>query len=438
MKIKKSFSFLLIFCILFPITSCSTNIIRPITEDTEITLWTYPVGDWGNEAVVNELVRDFTEVNPEITVKTKFLDYKSGDKEVEEAIRLGKAPNLILEGPERLVADWGRRGLMEDLADLYTDASKDIYENVVFACRSSDGKFYEYPLCMATHCMAINKRIFEETNALQYVNLSNYTWTTKDFLKAVETIYRHGYKDVLKIYCKSKSGDQGSRALVNNLYDGTYTDDEHRSYTIDSSKNIAALSALDSCQGISIDSDLSSSDEIDRFRKGKLAISICWSPSLHNDTTFGQAGKTVSGDEIIPMHFPSPNGSSKLVGGIWGFGIFKNDDKNKIKASKMFIDYMANDEKGARNAVRISRFFPVHKGLTDVYVNTEISSTMDLFSKHFMLNMGDYYQITPGWTKVRSLWKTALQSISKGDNIRKTLRDCNSKANSIAKESNSK
>ena len=267
MKIKKSFSFILIFCILLPITSCSTNIIRPITEDTEITLWTYPVGDWGNEAVVNELVRDFTEVNPEITVKTKFLDYKSGDKEVEEAIRSGKAPNLILEGPERLVADWGRRGLMEDLADLYTDASKDIYENVVFACRSSDGKFYEYPLCMATHCMAINKRIFEETNALQYVNLSNYTWTTKDFLKAVETIYRHGHKDVLKIYCKSKSGDQGSRALVNNLYDGTYTDDEHRSYTIDSSKNIAALSALYYCHGISIDSDLSSIDEIDRFRK---------------------------------------------------------------------------------------------------------------------------------------------------------------------------
>ena len=56
MKIKKLFSFLLIFCILFPITSCSTNIIRPITEDTEITLWTYPVGDWGNESAENELV----------------------------------------------------------------------------------------------------------------------------------------------------------------------------------------------------------------------------------------------------------------------------------------------------------------------------------------------------------------------------------------------
>ena len=63
---------------------------------------------------------------------------------------------------------------------------------------------------------------------------------------------------------------------------------------------------------------------------------------------------------------------------------------------------------------------------------------MDLFSKHFMLNMGDYYQVTPGWAKVRSLWKVALQSISKGEDIRKTLRDCNSKANSIAKEPSSK
>ena len=438
MKIKKLFSFLLIFCILFSISACSTNIIRPITEDTEITLWTYPVGDWGNEAAVNELVRDFTEANPEITIKTKFLDYINGDKEVEEAIRSGKTPNLILEGPERLVADWGRRGLMEDLSDMYTDASKDIYENVVLACHSNGGKFYEYPLCMATHCMAINKRIFEEANALQYVNLSNYTWTTKDFFKAVEAIYRHGYKDVLNIYCKSQSGDQGSRALVNNLYDGTYTDDDHRLYTIDSSKNIDALSSLDSCQGISIDSDLSSSDEIDKFRKGELAISICWSPSLQNDNTLGQAGKTVSGDEIIPVQFPSPNGYSKLAGGIWGFGIFKNDDENKIKASKMFIDYMANDEKGVRNAVRTSRFFPVHKELTDVYADTEICSTMDLFSKHFMLSMGDYYQVTPGWAEVRHLWTSALQSIAKGEDVREALKDCNSKANKIAKRVNPK
>ena len=59
---------------------------------------------------------------------------------------------------------------------------------------------------------------------------------------------------------------------------------------------------------------------------------------------------------------------------------------------------------------------------------------MDLFSKHFMLSMGDYYQVTPGWAEVRPLWQTALQSIAKGEDIKKVLMRCNSKANKIAKE----
>ena len=67
MKIKKLFSFLLIFCFLIPITACSTNVIRPITEDTEITLWTYPIGDWGNEKAVNKLISNFIAINPEIS-----------------------------------------------------------------------------------------------------------------------------------------------------------------------------------------------------------------------------------------------------------------------------------------------------------------------------------------------------------------------------------
>ena len=173
MKIKKLFCFLIISCLILPITSCSNNVPRLLLEDAEITLWTYPIGDWGNKTVVNILIKNFNEVHPDISVKVKYLDYTSGDNEVEEAVKSGKTPDIILEGPERLVANWGRRGLMVDLSDLYTDDSKDIYENVAVACRTFDGKYYEYQLCMATHCMAINKRIFEEADALKYLNLTN-------------------------------------------------------------------------------------------------------------------------------------------------------------------------------------------------------------------------------------------------------------------------
>lgn len=432
MKFKGLFSSLLVLCVCLNLTACSYNVARPLIDDTEITLWTYPIGDWGNKDSVEKLLKDFAELHPEIFVKVKYLDYKYGDKEIAAAIKTDNAPDIVLEGPERLVANWGNRGLMVDLSDMYGDSSRDIYENVVAACRANDGKYYEYPLCMATHCMAINKSIFEKADALQYLNLSNYTWTTENFFKAVDAISRSGQKDVLNIYCNGQSGDQGSRALVNNLYDGSFTDNTHQHYTIDSTKNVAAVSALISRKGISITPDLTSSDEIEKFRKGKLAMSICWNPSPHNDKSVSPAGKTVNGDEIIPMHFPSPNGSSKLVGGIWGFGIFNNKNDNKIKASKIFIDYMANHKDGVRNAVKTSHFFPVHKEVTGIYDGTAISNSMNIFSKYFMLSMGDYYQVTPGWAEVRPLWWNALKDIANGKDIKQSLTKCNNKANKIA------
>ena len=438
MKTKTLFGSFVIFCILILVTACTSNVARPVMEDTEISLWTYPIGDWGNKKVVNGLIKKFNEIHPEISVQVKFLDYRYGDKEVNAAVKAGKTPDVIIEGPERLVANWGRRGLMSDLSDMYTDASKDIYENITSACRSNDGKYYEYPLSMATHCMAINKRIFEEADALKYINLSNYTWTTVNFFKAVDAIYKSGHKKVLSIYCNGQSGDQGSRALINNLYNGSFTDKEHQSYTIDSTNNIAAITALISRKGISIAPDLNSVEEIDKFRRGELAMSICWNPSPHNDKSVSRAGKTIAGDEIIPMHFPSPDGSSKLVGGIWGFGIFDSKNENKIKAAKIFIDYMANDPDGVRAAVKASHFFPVHKEITDIYSDTEIGETMDLFSKNFMLSMGDYYQVTPGWAEVRPLWWKALQDIANGKDIRETLTRCNNKANEIAHKTGSK
>ena len=67
-----------------------------------------------------------------------------------------------MEGPERLVANWGAKGLMVDLSDLWTDDQKaDISASVEAACKDSSGAYYEFPLCMTAHCMAINKTVFE-------------------------------------------------------------------------------------------------------------------------------------------------------------------------------------------------------------------------------------------------------------------------------------
>ncbi len=64
---------------------------------------------------------DFNAKYPDIHVTVEYLDYTNGDDQVNTAIEGGSAPDLVMEGPERLVANWGAKGVMAPLNDLWTD-----------------------------------------------------------------------------------------------------------------------------------------------------------------------------------------------------------------------------------------------------------------------------------------------------------------------------
>lgn len=402
-------------------------------ESTSITLWTYPIGNWGDSATVDSLVASFNEAHPEISVTVEYLDYTNGDDQVNTAIEGGQAPDLVMEGPERLVANWGAKGYMVDLSELFEgDAASDIYDSVKAACQASDGAYYEYPLCMVAHCMAINETIFEAADAMQYVDTETHTWTTENFFKAVQAIYDSGHTDVVAVYCNGQGGDQGTRALINNLYSGTFTNPEHTEYTANSEENIKALEELAAQDGVNFDASLVGGDEITLFRNGTLAMSLCWNAAQQTNTDTAEAGKTINGDNIIPMLFPSDDGATELAGGIWGFGIFDNGDDAKIAAAKTFIDFICNDESQAVESVKASTYFPVHQNLTGVYDGTEIADTMAMFTEYFMPSMGDYYQVVPGWATARTEWWNMLQRIGTGGDVATEVETFVTNANAAA------
>ena len=232
----------------------------------DITLWTYPVGNWGDSATVDALIANFNEAYPDINVTVEYLDYQNGDDKVNTAIEGGQAPDIVLEGPERLVANWGAKGKMVDLGDLWTNEAKEaIYPSVEAACKNNEGVYYEYPLCMTAHTMAINRDIFEAADALQYLDEETHTWTTENFIKAVQAVYDSGQTNVGAVYCNGQGGDQGTRALINNMYGGTFTNPEHTEYTVDSEENIKALEQLASMDGINFDPSIAGGDEINLF-----------------------------------------------------------------------------------------------------------------------------------------------------------------------------
>jgi multiple sugar transport system substrate-binding protein len=367
----------------------------------EISLWTYPIGKWVDEATVAELIADFNAVYPHITVKVEYLDYTNGDDKVNTAIEGNQAPDIIMEGPERLIANWGAKGLLVDLKDLVPAGT---YESVAATCTSANGEMYELPVCMITHCMAINRDVFEAAGALQYLNEETRTWNSvEDFFKAVQAVYDAGYEYVGTVYCGGQGGDQGTRALVTNLGGGTYANADHTAYTYASEENATALAKLYAQDGINFDPSIVAGDEITQFVNGTFQMAFCWNISQEVNNA------DALGFDVLPMAFPSDSTPS-LQGGIWGFGVFNNGSDARIEAAKTFIKFMTESDEQYFKAVAASTFAPCR----DLANSAELNALLP----EYMLvapMMGDYYQITTNWTQARTEWWNMLQRVANTD-----------------------
>ena len=170
---------------------------------------------------------------------------------------------------------------------------------------------------MVAHCMAINQNMFEAADAMQYLDAETHTWTTENFLKAVQAVYDSGQQNVGAIYCSGQGGDQGTRALINNLYSGTFTDAEHTKYTADSDVNIKALETLYAQDGINFDASINGGEEITLFRNGTLAMSFCWNAAQQTNTMMAQAcaNKRASGPTLVPKQRQCSSRHNKQ----WGY-----------------------------------------------------------------------------------------------------------------------
>ena len=403
-------------------------------DGTTIAAWIYPVGGWQDEKAVQPLIDEFTAATG-IKVNLEWLAYADGDDKVNAAITGGNAPDLVMEGPERLVANWGANGHMVDLKDMLDDTDKkEIQESVLASCTAPDGAVYEYPLVMTAHCMAVNLDAFKEAGADQYLNLETRTWTTDDFLKAVDALYAKYGSTVGAVFCKGQGGDQGTRVLVNNLYGGTFTDAAHTKYTWDDPKNIEALQKLKDTNGIEFDASLEGSNEIKLFYQGILKMAFCWNiaQQLNPNTANTGEGLTQNGEEIAFMSFPSQDGNSKLQGGIWGFGIFDNGDQARIDAAKQFIKFMC-DSAHTVDAVQAARYFAVRNSAegTDLSTIWADNAIMNEYTK-LMPFLGDYYQVTTGWAGARTEWWNMLQEVGAGNDIAQSVANHVAAANTAA------
>ncbi len=380
----------------------------------ELNLWSFNIGGFTDAAAWEPIVAAFNEANPDITVTVTPINYQDGDQKLTTAISSNSAPDIIFEGPERIVGNYAREGLMVDLSDLWTAGGSDIAEGIS-SVSQLDGTYYMYPLSVAAHCMAINYEAFEAAGALQYIDEETRTWTTDDFVAACEALKAAMDAGTISmaetgiIYCGAQGGDQGTRALVNNLYSDYFVTDDGSSYNINSENNVKALTLLqdmvnDGTMGVS--ASYAAAEELQAFANGTCAMTFCWNYS--NYTQYAEQAQFTP----FAMAFPSDDGVPELeMAGPYGLCVFDTGDQARIDAAKAFVDFVCNDATYGVEAVKTTTFFPVHADWGDIYADAEDADIRAPFAQ-MSDYLGRYYTLTPGWVNQRTLWwQNLLQPI---------------------------
>ena len=374
-----------------------------------LTVASFNIGGFTDSAAWEPIIEAFNAQNPDVTIEILPVTYQDGDQQLANLIAGGNAPDVVFEGPERIIGNYANEGLLVDLSDLWEGVT-DIPESIS-SVSQLDGTYYMYPLSVAAHCMAINYEVFEAAGALQYIDEETRTWSTDDFvaaMEAIKTAIDNGTVSLATpgiVYCGAQGGDQGTRALVNNLYSDYYVTEDGSSYNANSANNVKALELLqgmvdEGTMGVS--TSYAAADELQAFANGTCAMTFCWNYSNYSQ----YAAQT----QFTPfaMAFPSDDGVPELeMAGPYGLCVFDNDDQAKIDAAKEFVKFVCDDQTAGVEAVKTTGFFPAHEGWGDIYEGDETRAPFSLMSEY----LGRYYSLTPGWVAQRALWWPMLQAI---------------------------
>jgi len=220
----------------------------------------------------------------------------------------------------------------------------------------------------------------------------------------------------ISVYCGGQGGDQGTRALVSNLYGATIANKTNTRYTMNSPEGARALELLKDLEKKGyIDAGLSiaAADELQLFAQQQIASTICWGTS--NALNYATDAFTQ-----VSVPFPSNDSVPSLEYLVNGFCVFDNKDAGRAEAAKKLIQFICDDpEWGKVNVVKTGAF-PVRSSFGDLYPGNPEYALLASWTKYY----GGYYNTMPGFAAMRTEWWNMLQYVFTGDKtVAKALAD---------------
>ena len=387
---------------------------------TEIVWWAFPTFgvDSGYE---QELADAFMAANPDVKITVETIDFQSGPDALTSAITAGTAPDILFDAPGRII-EYGNAGNLVALDDMIGELKGDLAsESLLDTCVGADGSYYMYPISSSPFYMGLNKEMLEKADALQYVNLEgDRTWTTENFVKMCEALRDAGVCMTPGIvYCGAQGGDQGTRALVNNLYSCTIVGSDGKWNVGENGvKALELLKTMYDNKSMDAGFSMAAADELQQFQQETCAMTFCWGTS--NAKSYASEDYTQ-----ISVPFPSDDGVPELEYLVNGFCVFDNGDDAKAEASKRFISFICDDAEWGPKSVVQTGAFPVRASFGNLYEGNDEMSLLASWSQYY----GPYYNTRAGFAAMRPLWFNMLQQVFNGTPAQEAADAFNSGAN---------
>ncbi len=424
-KMKRFLALALTMTMVLALAACGQKEETPAEEGTpegvtEITWWAFPT--FGVDSGYEQQVADaFMAANPDVKVNVEIIDFTSGADALTSAITAGTAPDVLFDAPGRII-EYGNAGNLVPLDDMIESLKSDIAsESLLETCVGADGSYYMYPISSSPFYMGLNKEALEEANALQYVNLEgDRTWTTENFVKMCEALRDAGVTTVPGIvYCGGQGGDQGTRALVNNLYSSSIVGEDGK-WNVDANgvKALELLKSMYDSKALDAGFSMAAADELQQFQQETCAMTFCWGTS--NAMSYASEDYTQ-----ISVPFPSDDGVPELEYLVNGFCVFDNGDDAKAEASKRFISFICDDSEWGPKSVVQTGAFPVRASFGNLYEGNEEMSLLASWTQYY----GPYYNTRAGFAAMRPLWFNMLQQVFNGTPVQEAADAFNTGAN---------
>ena len=430
MKMKKFLALTLTLVMVLSLAACGGKKETPAAPaeenkesaaaQTEIVWWAFPTFgvDSGYE---QELADAFMAANPDVKITVETIDFQSGPDALTSAITAGTAPDILFDAPGRII-EYGNAGNLVALDDMIGELKGDLAsESLLDTGVGADGSYYMYPISSSPFYMGLNKEMLEKADALQYVNLEgDRTWTTENFVKMCEALRDAGVCMTPGIvYCGAQGGDQGTRALVNNLYSGTIVGSDGKWNVGENGvKALELLKTMYDNKSMDAGFSMAAADELQQFQQETCAMTFCWGTS--NAKSYASEDYTQ-----ISVPFPSDDGVPELEYLVNGFCVFDNGDDAKAEASKRFISFICDDAEWGPKSVVQTGAFPVRASFGNLYEGNDEMSLLASWSQYY----GPYYNTRAGFAAMRPLWFNMLQQVFNGTPAQEAADAFNSGAN---------